>query len=283
MLFTSAEVDGLAALRARQGSTLMPQLRSAFLGERLGFAYADQKRRIPLEPHSYRLGLVVGVQPDRAAALLDESDGGTPQRFVWLPSTDPDLTANPDPPPPPMVIQATRSSWSTSDLFVPPEVATDIREAHVARARGDGHALDGHALFAREKVAAALTLLDDRRVMTVDDWQLAGRVMAKSDRTRTLIVACLKARQDAADTERARREGRRAVVVAEAVADAASSRVINRMLDYLQHHGPSARSDVRRAVRGPDRHLADDALDRAITAGVILAEAVPGGQRLRRA
>jgi hypothetical protein len=83
------------------------------MGEALGFAYANATRRISLEAHSYRLGLVVGVQPERAGALLDGSDGGTPQRFVWLPATDPNLTANPDPEPTPMRIDATRHPWNT--------------------------------------------------------------------------------------------------------------------------------------------------------------------------
>lgn len=291
VLFTSAEIDGLAALQSRQGSTLMPQLRSAFLGERLGFAYADPTRRIPMEAHSYRLGLIIGVQPERAAALLDQSDGGTPQRFVWLPSTDPGLVDDPLPAPKPMVITATRRSWNTGpgdvggflELSVPDEVKTAIRGAHVARTRGDGHALDGHALFAREKIAQALALLDERIDMDLVDWQLAGRIMTKSDHTRDLVVARLRAKQETAENERAKRDGKRAVIVAETVASADQQRVVNRMIDYLTRHGESARSDVRRALRGPDRHLADQALDQAIEAGVIVAEeARGGGQRLRR-
>ena len=42
-----------------------------------------------------RFGLSVGIQPDRAGWLLDEADGGTPQRFLWLPVTDKNITATP--------------------------------------------------------------------------------------------------------------------------------------------------------------------------------------------
>ncbi len=84
------EVDTLVALKSRQGATLLPTLRSAWSGERLGFSYADPDKALPIERHSYRLGLVLGVQPGRAAPLLDDADGGTPQRFLWMPTTDRD-------------------------------------------------------------------------------------------------------------------------------------------------------------------------------------------------
>jgi len=61
VLFTVSEVDILTALGQRTGSTLLSQLRSAYSGERLGFGYADAMKRLPIERHSYRLGLVVGV------------------------------------------------------------------------------------------------------------------------------------------------------------------------------------------------------------------------------
>ena len=33
--------------------------------------------------------MLVGVQPARAGTLLDDLDGGTPQRVVWVPPTWP--------------------------------------------------------------------------------------------------------------------------------------------------------------------------------------------------
>lgn len=87
VLFHVPEVDSLTALGNRQGATLLPQLRKAWSGEPLGFAYADANKAIPLAAHSYRLCVVLGVQPDRARPLLDDAGGGTPQRFLWLPNT----------------------------------------------------------------------------------------------------------------------------------------------------------------------------------------------------
>lgn len=92
-IFRAPEVDTLAALKGRQGSTLLPKLRDAWIGDALGFAYADVTRRLDLRAHQYRLCLIVGIQPNRAAVLLDDADGGTPQRFLWLPTMDPHVPA----------------------------------------------------------------------------------------------------------------------------------------------------------------------------------------------
>lgn len=90
VLFTVAEVDTLTALGGRRGATLLPELRRAYTGDRLGFQYADPDKRLPIDRHSYRMGLLVGIQPGRAGALLDDADGGTPQRFLWASAIDPD-------------------------------------------------------------------------------------------------------------------------------------------------------------------------------------------------
>jgi hypothetical protein len=285
VLFSAPEVDSLAAVWGRQGATLGPQLRSAYFGERLGFGYADARRRIILEPHSYRLGLIIGVQPARAALLLSDAEigGGTPQRILWLPTQDPRISADPPPSPPPRSLESTRRSWKTGHLHLPEVVADEIRQAHVARQRGEvSDELDGHRLFTQEKVAVALALLDDRREMNLDDWALAAMVMAKSDQTRAMIIATLRDKQHAIDAANAHREGRKAVVVAAAVRTEAEQRVGSRLLDYLTEHGPSARHKVRKAVSGPDRHLADAALDRSIDAGLIVAERTSRGEILRR-
>jgi hypothetical protein len=284
VIFTAAEIDGLTALQARQGSTLTPQLRSAFNGERLGFSYADPSRRIPLGAHSYRLGLLAGVQPERAAPLLDQTDGGTPQRFIWLPSTDPTLTADTPPAPLPMRITATRGSWKTGNLQVPDQVAVEIRNAHVSRARGDGHALDGHALFAREKVAYALALLDDRREMNLEDWQLGGQIMIKSDHTRASVAATLQRKTREAENARAIGEGRRDVIRGRVVADDELQRACQAIIRKLgRERGWVAGKIVRRAVTSRLRKCFDDAVDKLAETGQIEAENVEhNGQQGRQ-
>ena len=55
VILSAAEIDTLAALKNRQASTLFPELRKAWMGEPLGFAYVDPAKRLIVPRHSYRL------------------------------------------------------------------------------------------------------------------------------------------------------------------------------------------------------------------------------------
>jgi len=193
VLFTVPEVDGLVALGNRQGATLLPQLRSAWSGEQLGFSYADPTKRLPIDRHSYRMGLILGVQPARARPLLEDADGGTPQRFVWLPTTDPQAPETPPRCPVEWKWPGIYEPWFTegysglSVMTIPPVARETIVRTHYERLRGEGNPLDGHALLCRLKVAAALCLLDTRQDVSDEDWELAGMVMRVSEATRNRV------------------------------------------------------------------------------------------------
>ena len=85
------EVDTLGNLDKRNGSTLLSQMCKAWSGENLTFAYVDQSKALEIPAHSYRLCMVVGIQPGRAGTLLDATDSGVPKRFLWLPTDDPNI------------------------------------------------------------------------------------------------------------------------------------------------------------------------------------------------
>lgn len=91
VLLTVEEIGTLGAVGGRQGATLMPELRKAWSGEPLGCAYATPEKNLPIGRHTYRLCFVAGVQPALGGVLLDDLHGGTPQRFLWLPATDPHM------------------------------------------------------------------------------------------------------------------------------------------------------------------------------------------------
>lgn len=94
VLVSLPEIDTLAAVAERKGQTILPTLRSAWMGEKLAFQNRNNDCRLEVAPHSYRLGLVAGVQPKRAAVILNDIDGGLTQRFLFLPGDDPDLPAD---------------------------------------------------------------------------------------------------------------------------------------------------------------------------------------------
>ena len=103
--------------------------------------------------------------------------------------------------------------------------AGTIIGAATARLRGDGDALDGHALLAQLKVAAALGIADGRYAVTDDDWSLAEIVMHKSAAVRSSVQQTLSAKTKEANFARGEAEAARTIQVAEKVADAAVKRV----------------------------------------------------------
>jgi hypothetical protein len=272
VLFSVPEVDSLTALGNRQGSTLLSQLRSAWTGERLGFAYADATRRIPLEAHGYRMCLVLGVQPGRAGPLLGDSDGGTPQRFVWVWVTDPHgprPDALPETPAPlawqwgdrDQVKILSSSVGNSRIVFEVCEAArSDILDNRYSQQRGSTDAIDGHTMLCRLKVAAALGVLDGRLSVTDDDWRLSQTVMAVSSQTRDSVQASLTRTREAADTARGRSDGRRQSVAEETLWVAKVSRVSQRLLTILEA-GKAPEGTLTNKVTSRDREAVPEALE----------------------
>lgn len=206
------EVSTLIATGGRNGSTMMSEFRSGWTGERLGHDYADSSKRIILEEYRYRLCYVIGVQPTLAKFLFDQSGEGTPQRLLWMPTSDPNvpnhrviesaphkLDAWPAPIKGPNRILADTNIAREALLNVPIDKATlevlqipeFVREEIEAEARiGLRRGLTedtehGHRLLSQLKVAASLMWLHKRHDgITELDWQLAGHLMNVSDRLR---------------------------------------------------------------------------------------------------
>ncbi|MBN7493591.1 bifunctional DNA primase/polymerase [Mycobacteroides abscessus subsp. abscessus] len=300
VLFDAPEVDNLAALSARNSSTLLPQLRSAYSGEDLGFSYADPAKSVRLCAYRYRLCLTVGVQPGRGSGLLDDADGGTPQRFVWLPTTDPDIPD--EAPETPAAYEL--PIWPTSagaskislggtgalglldvpakpgdlhTLGIPTVARTAIDEHRRKMLRGDTGTdpLDGHRLLCRLKVAAALMWLDRRTdEVSEQDWELAGIVMAVSDAARRSVVEALADKAQASNRARGRADTVRAVAAEEARADMDAERierVAKNVVSILEDFGgEESRSNVRKKLVSRDRSIFEENVQQElIESGVI--------------
>lgn len=277
VMFELAEVDHFAAVTSRQGSTLDATIRSVYSGERLGSQNADPRRTLPIPAHAYRATLLMGVQPERARALFDGAAGGTPQRFVWLPAVSAEISENPPSAPDPLPL--TLPSWPRrgmrpNALALPATVTHAIRAAHAARNRGEGDALDGHALLTRTKVAAVLAVLEGRLEVIDEDWILAGAVMAMSDRTREAITASLREVTERDNLSRGRREGARQAAAEDERASRTEGRVRAHVLSLVQKAGGAGttRPRLNKALASRDRPLLEDALDALEAAGLILRE-----------
>lgn len=298
------EVDTLIATGGRGGSTIMSELRSAWSGERLGLDYASEDKRITLCANRYRLCLALGVQPLRSGPLFDDADGGTPQRFVWLPAGDTHApSVRPDEPPrlelprwpelrgngvtdPDVALASSLAFVADPDeyrvLGIPDAARSVIDANQLAVLRGDAGAdpLDGHRLLVRLKLAAALMALECRYEAISDaDWQRAEVVMTLSDATRKSARKELTAKEQRANVNRGRAEGERADVAEQVKTDRAVERVAENIARKLTDNGSMARSDVRRKIRRDDREYFDDAEALLIESGRItksVAESASG-------
>lgn len=286
VLFTIPEVDNMVALGARQGATLMPQLRMAWSGESLGFAYVDPTKNLRVERHTYRLGLLLGVQPGRATPLLDDADGGTPQRFLWMPTTDPDAPDNPPAEPEPLewalpTEPRLANVHGLTVIDVPEHVRATVVANRQAKLRGEGDALDGHAMLARLKAAAAFALLEQRTRIDDQDWDLSGTLMAVSDACRAGVQAHLSQTRKASNVARGEAEAERVLLVSERVEEAAIKRVAQGIRRHLtKAGGDMARSDLRRKISSPDRPHFEDAVTRLIDVGQLLEQDTDHGVRI---
>jgi hypothetical protein len=175
-------------MNQRSASTTLSILRSGFSGETLGFSYAAKEKRRHIGSHTYRMTMVVSIQPTRAGWLLADGGGGTPQRFMWFPGTDSRISKQRPWETGPLMLPAVTEWLYPREIKVPAEAADLILDERVKAMQGDQEALDGHALFCREKFAYALAVLDNRIEMTLEDWELSGIVSNISTYTREQMI-----------------------------------------------------------------------------------------------
>lgn len=250
VLLDIAEITGLGAQMGRAGSTLSDQLLKAFSGSRLGFGYAGANG-FEIDRHSYRLTMVAGVQPENSRILLDQDGSGLPQRFIWAnatafdaPDFDPRAIA-PDP------VHVHLPQWDygehivTMDEPVLLEVGQNTREL----ARDSGLGLDGHAMFARVKVAAALAFMRTAKHITVDDWQMSAGVMAHSDYARQHCVAVLESIQ----AEENRRRGKARAEVDAAADLHRETRIRNNLVRAWKRNPTATSSALVKSLASRDR------------------------------
>jgi hypothetical protein len=279
-IFDAPEIDTVAALAARQGGTLSAELRKLYSGEQLGFGNAGKETRVIVPAHSYRACLSIGVQPLRSHTLLGASDGGLPQRFVWLPTSDPD--APDDASEDPGRRKVPRPSWlrtvgSRVDLIIPDKAKTAIRTHRLAVLREDPRVdpLDGHALLTQLKVAAALMALDGRTVIDSTDWSLAGYVMDVSNSTRERCQRALTEQSRNTNVARALFTAERE----EIVSDRKHQRCKESILRWLNRADgqPVTRRELTQKIKNDIRPCFDAAIAELTAAEQIFAGKSPRG------
>jgi hypothetical protein len=291
-LFTAPEVDSLAALSARTGSTLSAELRKLYSGEPIGFANAGKDTRNIVPAHTYAASFIVGVQPLRSDALLGGADGGLPQRFIFGPVSDPD--APEEPPDDPGVWTVKVPAWTRSgaghlsvvddtqrDLVIPERTIGEIRDHRLAVLREDPDVdpLDGHKLLTQLKAAAALMALDGRTVVSDEDWALAAVLMQVSAHTRDRCRQVLRDHHRTINTARALATADRD----EIVSDRKLQRAKQAILRWLGKLTELPAADLRQKLKADLRHDFGAAAAELAAEGAICEIRVKNGVRYRLA
>lgn len=274
--FNADEIDSMAALAGRSGSTLLPFLRSTFFAEPLG-ASTVRSGGYHLAEHTYRLVLTASVQPGRGGWLLADQDGGTPQRFMFFPGVDPRIHALDidDFDPPPLALPKATAWQYTKQLQVPREAARFIRSNRAHQMQGWVDAVHGHAVFAREKLAYALAVLDGRAEMNLDDWQLSGIAAQVSDMTRQWVADGARAAADAEAAERGRLQAIAGAERSEEAYRLDTERVrtyANRMVRHLERNQPMTGHALRGIFKSTERRWYQVTLAAATDAGLVAVD-----------
>jgi hypothetical protein len=283
LLVAISEIHGLKSSSQQQGANILPVLADAWSGSLLGGTYKDARLDIEVDAHTYRLGVVAGVQPGEAEILTRNDALGLPQRFVWMPAADVRAaTDNPPEWPGTMTITLPDAGPPSGDLEeiarpgfrlgdrVEMTVCEAARQVVIEDRRSrqhpefDGDPLDSHSVFCRLKIAAGLALMETRLDITDDDWRISGLIMVRSSATRRTVFGHLTKKAKAVEEARRAEAIATVVAVAEATDEAAISKTMRRVLTVLANHPDGMkRNDLRRNLgSGPYRDHFAEALAR---------------------
>jgi len=238
-IFTLDEIDKLGQLGKDTGSTLLSEMRTMLTGGSTGTTNATKERQRSLYEGTYNFQLILGVQPKRAGVLLEGSDAGMPQRFIWVPVTDPKNAMHPDDRPPwPGALD-----WDDA-FFMPLKILDPVvrypdwllkelkeHDYKVSQEGTDGGEMSrfGHHNLLRLKVAAGVAFLHESTVIEDLHVEIADTILRAS---RHEQLKCEKAVADAAYDKKkaARRSDER---VTEEIAEEKLAKLVKRARKLL--------------------------------------------------
>ncbi|WP_405805646.1 hypothetical protein OG729_10155 [Streptomyces sp. NBC_00210] len=271
------EGDALAKMLERSGATVGETLRRAAMGETLGQSNGSRDTTRIVKRGSYSLGLVIGFQPDTALPLLNDAAAGTPQRFLWVWASDPNIPEEPVVCPGPLDIAFDGTLDRYGPVTFPDSVKAELRAERLAVHRGVATvaSLDAHGQLSRIKIATLLARLDGRfEATSEEDWELAGMVWQTSCAVRDHLLALGRMRAKEQRMERLEQHGEREVYVAARKAQADTERVARVIHRAVYRSGGKrlSRAAARRAVQGKDRASYGDAVEHAVERGWLAAD-----------
>lgn len=267
------EVDQIAAISSRVGSTAMAEIRKAWSGEPLGTMTKVKANQLMVPAHSYRAVISVSAQPLRCGPLLAEEAGGTLQRVLWLSADDPDLELRDEAP---STLDVVPPDFRRGPLMTPgpryfevdPAVRLEIRKD---RAEGKWKGTeDSHRNLVRLKVAAAGAVLHGSDTIGPDIWAWAGAVVEHSVRVRASV-------RHALDQESAQKLRDRAAaasitaVTTESLREIQAEQVAKALVNWMRKHPDKTptTNGLKQVASRQQRALVPEAVELLREAGTI--------------
>ncbi|MEV4287396.1 bifunctional DNA primase/polymerase [Nonomuraea bangladeshensis] len=277
-LFYADEGESLTKqLFGRTGATIGESIRRAWTGGTIGQHNGQKVNTRVIEAGTYSLGLVVGFQPETALPLIEDAAAGTPQRFLWVASTDPTIPEDIVDDPGPLDLALIRRGFGIKpQLTFDHALLKQIRLDDRARATGELRLplLDSHKPLTLVKLSVLLAILDNRIHITTEDWQLAEALWATSCELRDALIeyGTRQAEQEAEKRTKAHVDREVRAHNAKAAGDRAIERIARRVGRRVHETQGMTRGEAKKDTASRDRGLLGAALDYAEARGWVVVE-----------
>lgn len=273
--FSVDEAMSVVSAGTRQSSTISSVLCAAWTGQNPGQGNASRDRkRVGMNPFTYRMAGVMGIQTSLGHRLLDEqyAQQGLSARLLFFTALDtnaPELDDIPDRPGPLDV-----PIWPTSPttLVYDTTIQREIRETRRPALTGEVvlDKFETHLMLTKMKIAGILALMDDRKNVTPSDWALAQSVL---DSSRS-IREDMQRHESQQKTAKIQAAGHADAVRETAKTDVLENQKIARLRDSIIRkvdENGIARGALRKATTSKEtRHRFDQALERAFDDGAVV-------------
>lgn len=270
--FTTDEGMALAAQAGRQGSTLIPTLCQAWMGETLGQTNSQAETSRAIGPNKARLTAQINIQTANGHKLFAEeyASTGLAQRMLCVHALDERISdedwAQPPMPPPLNLPMPVANQELKIDAAIRDEIAADRRAAHSPT--WEGNPLDTHRNMVKLKVAALYALMDGRNSVAVSDWELAEEIYDVHRRIRSVLEATHQMEAARKVRQGAVAEAMRSIEVERVVRD---SRLVA-ATDYLRDRIKAGKSIKPRDLSTTHRPYRDEALEILAGEGLVVRD-----------
>jgi hypothetical protein len=267
--FTTDEGMALAAQAGRQGSTLIPTLCQAWMGETLGQTNSQAETSRAIGPNKARLTAQINIQTANGHKLFAEeyASTGLAQRMLCVHALDERISdenwALPAMPPPLELPMPTSNREMGVDATITAEIIAERRAAHSPT--WEGNPLDTHRNMVKLKVAALYALMEGRDSVSVSDWELAEEIYAVHRRIRSVLEATHQMEAARKVRQGAVAEAMRTIEVGRVQLDA----VLIEATDNLRRRIQEGKPITSLAIPKRFREYRQEALERLVPEGLV--------------